>query len=288
MIAKLILGPGYYEVPSNYALSDNTHKLLVRYGWENRFMKASMDMPQEIFDSVMSRVNEAFTGSFSWRGEIPFLTYANVWGLAEHIKKSDDDSVIGIVAPPGRGKSTLTLSVGRFLDPSYENDMTIFTIEQFRSFLKKATRIFNQIQEAREKGVQYFNPLAGKTVILDEGVYLLFSGDAASKNGKLLQKLFSIIRALGLIFLVNITNWRKISQGVKEDRFAAIIRIPVKGYVEFYSKSRVAKIEIDKNKVKFPKPNFTERVGFIGHDCQFWTDYMQKKSQFLIDATHME
>jgi len=85
---------------------------------------------------------------------------------------------------------------------------------------------------------------------------------------------------------VNITNWKRISKGVKEDRFKAIFRIPCKGIVQFFSQARINRIKIEKERIIWPKPNFYEKTGFISHDCQFWKEYDSKKSDFLFMATH--
>lgn len=272
----------------NYPLQQETEILLHKYAWEMRFQEESVLLPLEELEKVQNQIQQSFNKDFTWKGNYPFISYSNMMGLRNYIMKSDDDSVIGIVAPPGKGKSTFTLSCARLIDPGFTNEFTIFTMDQLKSFLRKATRIYNQIKEFNKTNSdqQAINPLSGKCVVLDEGVYLLFSGDAGTKNGKLVTKLFSIIRALGIIFLVNITNWKRISKGVKEDRFKALFRIPVKGMVQFYSQARINKIHIDRDSITWPTPNFYENTGWIDNDCNFWKEYDAKKSDFLLVATH--
>ena len=270
----------------NFPLTDQTNQLLKKYAWDLRFQEEHTLLPLEEFEKVQKQIQLSWTSDFVWKKNIPFISYSNLLGLKDHIIKTDDDSVIGIVAPPGTGKSTFTLGCAKLIDPSYTNERTIFTMEQFRLFLKKVTRVYNQIKEANKKGGNFKNPYHGTAVVLDEGVYLLFSGDASSKQGKDQIKLFSIIRALGIIFLVNITNWKRISKGVKEDRFKAIFRIPVKGIVQFFSQARINKIKLEGERLIWPKPNFYEKIGFISHGCDFWKSYDEKKSDFLLIATH--
>lgn len=270
----------------NFPLKEQTEQLLKKYSWDLRFQEENTLLPLEEFEKVQNQIKKSWTPDFQWQGNIPFISYANLMGLRDYIIKSDDDSVVGIVAPPGTGKSTFTLSCAKLIDPSFTNERTIFTMEQLKNFLKKVTQVYNQIKDANKKGGNYKNPYHGAAVVLDEGLYLLFSGDASSKDGKLMTKLFSIIRALGIIFLVNITNWKRISKGVKEDRFKAIFRIPVKGVVQFFSQARINKIKIEKDRLSWPKPNFYEKTGFISHTCQFWKNYDSKKSEFLFLATH--
>lgn len=271
---------------NNFDLKQETNILLKRYGWELRNQEEHTLLPLKEFEKVQKQKEKSWGYDFDWVGAVPYISYANLMGLRDYIIKTDDDSVIGIVAPPGTGKSTFTLSCAKLIDPTFTNERTIFTMEQFRAFLRKVTKVYNQIKEQNKKGGDFISPYHGKAVVLDEGVYLLFSGDGGTKKGKDQIKLFSIIRALGIIFLVNITNWQRISKGVKEDRFKALFRIPVKGIVQFYSQARIARIKIEKNRLVWPKPNFYENTGYLAHECQFWKDYDSKKSEFLLLATH--
>jgi len=114
------------------------------------------------------------------------------------------------VAPPGTGKSTFTLGCAKLIDPTFTNERTIFTMDQLKNF-EKVSSVFTQIKEANKNGGNFVNPYHGAVCLLDEGLYLLFSGDAASKDGKLVTKLFSIIRALGMFF----SEYYKLEKNIK-------------------------------------------------------------------------
>src|SRR6056297_274188 len=274
---------------NNFPIKQQTEELLQKYAWDLRFQEEHVLLPLEEFEKVQKQIQKSWGPEFSWEKDIPFISFSNLMGLRDYIIKSDDDSVIGIVAPPGTGKSTFSLACAKIMDPNFSNDRVIFNMEQLQLFLRKVTKVYNQIKEANKKelhGGKFSNPYHGSTVILDEGLYMLFSGDAGTRLGKTATKLFSIIRALGIIFLVNITNWSRISKGVKEDRFKAVFRIPNKGIVQFFSQARINRIKLEKNRLVWPKPNFYEKIGFISKDCQFWKDYDNKKSEFLFLATH--
>lgn len=275
-----------YSMNREINLEKETNFLLKKYGWELRFQEEHTLLPLEEFEKVQKQIQKSWTYDFKWEGKIPFITFSNLLGMKRHIIQSDDDSMIGIVAPPGTGKSTFSIAAARLIDSTFTNERTIFTMEQLQAFIRKVSLVYNQIKEANKAGGDYVNPYHGKVVVLDEGLYLLFSGDASSKNGKDATKLFSIIRALGIIFLVNITNWQRISKGVKEDRFKGILRIPVKGFIQFFSKKRISQIKIKNGLLQWPKPNFYENTGYINHDCDFWREYAQSKSEFLVLATH--
>lgn len=270
----------------NITLSDLTPKLLMKYGWELRHHQYDTLLPESEFKKVNEQINLSFQEDFIWEGSIPYITFSNLLGIKEDfIKKSDEDSVIFLIAPPGKGKSTQSLGWARFIDPSFTNERTIFTMKQLKKFLNTVSKEYKKIVQAREKGAFVVSEYAGKALVLDEGVYLLFSGDAQSKNGKLAQKLFSIIRALNLIVLVNVTNLRKINKGVREDRVMASVKIPTKGIIQFFSKKRMMQIKITDNDIKYPKANYYEKTGWINKECQFWKEYSLTKAQFLVEAT---
>jgi hypothetical protein len=192
-----------------------------------------------------------------------------------------------VVGNPGQGKTTVSIACSRFLDYHFSGQDIIMTYRQFQNFMKRATRIFNQVKEANEQDSKntHVNPLSGKCIVIDEGVFMMFSGDSNTKEGRQIQKLFSVIRALNLIVFINITKLRKVNWGVMEDRMKALIKVPTKGLVQFYSKKKIAKIEFQPRKIKFPKPNFYEQVGYIG-DCDMWREYERIKSDFLVEAVH--
>jgi len=263
----------------------STQELIKKYAWDYRFHPTDEELPQKEFNKVNQAIRERFTKDFEWKGQIPYMTFSNLLSIREHLLKTDEDSMLGIVAPPGVGKSTFALATARLLDSKFNPKNVIFTNEHLNKFLGKATKELNRIKKAREKGLSPKNKYSGSVIVLDEGVYMLFSGDANSKAGKMAIKLFSIIRALNLIFIVNITNWRKISQGVKEDRFKVLIQLPQKGFIKFYSPKRIQNIQIKKNSLKWPSPNFYEQVGLIS-DCSFWREYESAKSQFLDEVTN--
>lgn len=273
----------------NFPLQQQTDELLKKYAWDLRFQEEHVLLPLEEFEKVQDQIKKSWGPEFQWEKDIPFISFSNLMGLRDHIIKSDDDSVIGIVAPPGTGKSTFSLACAKIVDPNFTNDRTIFTMEQLQRFLKKVTKVYNQIKEANKEGLgggKFTNPYHGSAVIIDEGLHMLFSGDAGTRAGKTATKLFSIIRALGIIFIVNITNWSRISKGVKEDRFKALFRIPAKGVVQFFSHARINNIKLEKNRLVWPTPNFYEKMGFINRECDFWKEYDNKKSEFLLTATH--
>lgn len=272
---------------SNYQLIGK--ELLKRYAWDLREIEENTLLPQIEYDKVMVQIEKSFHNNyFHFIGSYPTLVFANLLGLKKRIMTEDYDAVMYLVAPPGYGKSTNSFLCARFMDPTFDASRIIFNYNQFKTFLNDASKVYHKITTAQKENKDVVNPLKGKVYVVDEGVYMFYSGDSSSKQGKDLQKLFSVIRALNLILIVNSTNFRKISKGVKEDRVSALIKIPTKGYMYFYSKKKVSEIRIMDEYIKFPKHNFYDRSGYISKDCEFWKDYLMMKSQFLVDVTTEE
>jgi hypothetical protein len=265
---------------------DYTKVLCRKYAWELREIEENTLLPQVEYDKVMTQIEKAFkTEYFRFIGIYPTLIFANLLGLKKRIMTEDYDAVMYLVAPPGYGKSTNSFLCARFMDVTFDATRIIFNYKQFKTFLNDASKVYHKITTAQKEGKTVENPMKGKVYVVDEGVYMFYSGDSSSKQGKDLQKLFSVIRALNLILIVNSTNFRRISKGVKEDRVSALIKIPTKGYMYFYSKKKVSEIRIMDEYIKFPKHNFYDRSGFIDKSCEFWKDYLMMKSQFLVDVT---
>lgn len=254
--------------------------------WDGRNgIKEKNTFPNEIKKDIKKRVKKYFKDYFQFKGDIPYNMFANLDGIYYKIQNEDEDGVIFIVAPPGFGKSSLGCTGAYFTDPTLKPWRVIFTLEQFQTFLKDASRQLRKEKEAILNGTDYESPLKNKTIVLDEGVYMLFSGDAMTKGGKMAQKLFSIIRALNLMVFVHVTNFRRVSKGVKEDRIIFLIKIDKKGIINGYSKSRIRQIKFFDHFIKWPTPNFTERAGYINPKCRFWNEYEHKKADFLFNAT---
>jgi len=81
---------------------------------------------------------------------------------------------------------------------------------------------------------------------------------------------------------VNITNWKRISKGVKEDRFKAIFRIPCKGIVQFFSQARINRIKIEKERIIWPKPNFYEKQVLFHMTVNFGKNMILRRVTFYL------
>jgi hypothetical protein len=211
-------------------------------------------------------------------------------GIYNRVLTQDEDGVVFCVAPPGFGKTTVSLILASFLDPTIKTDdaRIIFDIDELKSFLRLAANELKKEKNFKLNGYEYKSNLKGKAVILDEGVFMMFSGDATTKDGKMIQKLFSVIRALNLIFFVNVTNFRKVNRGVKEDRIIGLMRVIKRGTINFYSKKKLKKVKIQSEDIYWSRPNYTELIGKLDKESEFWIMYEDKKAKFLYKSVEEE
>lgn len=241
--------------------------------------------PQELKNQIKETLELNFKSHCRIIGPKPYNLLANIQGIKNRIENEDEDGVIFVVGTPGSGKTTQALICAKYADKTFRNSRTIFTLKELKEFLSKCSNELKKEKEARVEGKIYKSPLKNKAVVLDEGVFMLFSGDAMTKTGKESQKLFSVIRALNLMVFVNVTNFKKINRGVKEDRVILLLRIPRRGIVEVYSKKRIRKIKLFLDNIQWGYPNFIEQTPYIDKNCPFWNEYEVAKAEFLESAT---
>lgn len=259
-----------------------SEEILKDYYWNGRNKKeCAIQIPEELKKTIKKQIKVNVP---EWEGPIPYLTLANINGIHNKIMTEDEDGVVFVVAPPGYGKTTQAIMAGKFVNPEIDNEKIIFDMRKLKEFLGIAAQELRKEKMAIAAGTVYISYLKGKSIILDEGVFMMFSGDAMTKDGKLIQKLLSVIRALNLMIVVCATNFRKVNKGVKEDRIIGLIKIARRGAIGFYSKKRIRKIKILENTIYWGRPNFIERSGKLKKDSTLWKNYEVKKANFLVDA----
>jgi len=265
-----------------------SEEILYKYNWLYRNGRDDVEtMPQKLKQTILQQLKDNVA---EYQGVTPYFTLANVKGIYNRVLTEDEDGVVFVVAPPGYGKTTVSLILAKFIDPTLHNDPAriIFTMEELKAFLRLCANELKKEKSSTLNGRIYRSKLKGKAVVLDEGVYMMFSGDATSKDGKMVQKLFSVIRALNLMFFVNVTNFRKVNRGVKEDRIIGLIKVIKRGTISFWSKKRIKKIKINNEDIYWARPNYTEFIGKLDKESQYWKEYENKKAMFLYSSVEEE
>lgn len=255
--------------------------------WDCRNVTNVINIPTHVMQIVTEAIEKSFFDDyFKIKDRFCYSIFANILGIRKQLMEEDHDSMIMVVAPPGYGKSSFSCMIARVADPKFTPERVIFSIDELKKFLNIASKEHVKVTDAMVKGEKYESPLKGKAVVLDEGVYMLFSGDAMTRYGKLVQKIFSIIRALNLMIIVNSTNIARINRGVITDRLSCLLRIPNRGFIHFYNKKRIKYAVIQKGRrIQYSSPTFMEYAGYLDPSCQFWKEYLLKKAMFLKEAT---
>lgn len=259
---------------------NNSLKILhnIYYNYESYIDKENINLKQD----VKNQLNFSFEkNNLKLIGDIPYFTLYNIQQTRVKILDVDEDGLIGIIGESGIGKSNLSFICSYFLDSDFSNLRIIFNFEELLYFLKVCAE---EIQK-EENDLNYKSYLRGVVVVLDEGVFMLFSADVNTKQGKLATKLFTVIRFLNIVMFINITNFEKLNKTIRESRLYSTIKITKKGVIEYRSKKKTRNLEIDgNNSVVWNEPNFIEKVGFISKDCDFWNKYNFRKGKFVKDA----
>lgn len=232
----------------------------------------------QVSSVVDSRLKEHFKfNSLELIGDIPYYTLYNVMKTRERILQIDEDGIIAVEGEAGSGKTTVALICSFFLDQNFGIPKVLFTFDDLLFFLRDcASEVQKELNDPN-----YRSNLRGVTVILDEGVFVLFSADAFSKQGKMATKLFTVIRFLNIVMFICMTNFNKVDRTIRETRLYSLIKLVKKGNLTYYSKSKVRQITIDESGTHYPSPNFNEKVGYIKKDSRFWKEYNHKKGSFV-------
>lgn len=262
---------------------EKEEKILYKYYFANRNKNLhEIQIPSNIKTSCEQQL---FKNVPEYIGKkIPYNTICNINGIYKRICTEDEDGLVMVVAPPGYGKSTVAIIFSKLIDNELDISKIIFDEDELDLFLRECTKELRKESEYTLEGKIYKSKLKGSSIILDEGVFMLFSGDAMTKQGKKLQKLFSIIRALNLMIIVNATNFRKINRGIKDERLIGLIKINKRGVISFFSKKKISQIKITENNIKWSRPNYTEFIGKIDTNSKLWKEYKLKKSNFLVEV----
>lgn len=184
---------------------------------------------------------------------------ANFEGIAEHLRK-DWDWIHGNVGYEGSGKSTLSFTICKIIDPDFSEKNIVFTYNGFVEIVHKA------------------KPYTA--ICCDEGVELFFNLNTNTRESKTITKLLTEIRSKNLFIIINIPDFSLLTKYIKNHRLKSLTRVISRGKCEFYSKHALSKIRLDHNtkRVFWPLPNFHDDFPKI--KGKEWEAYLKKKKGF--------
>ena len=232
-------------------------------------------LPQEK-QIVDDKITQAYQrGDFAIEGRIPYLTLYNNIMMHRKMIENDDDAFNIIKGNPGTGKSSTAILIAKILDSKFSEESIIYNHNEFLNFLERGARTMAGDIEEKDK----VEP--GSVIIVDEGLMMFFSKDSMTREGKTAEKMLSIVRALNLFFIVNVTNINRINKSLIEDRVASIIDKPKKDLIKYYSRAKMRRITTKNQRYQLPPANLTEPTGCVSRECEFWKRYTEKKNQYI-------
>jgi hypothetical protein len=130
---------------------------------------------------------------------------ANIDHMKKDVMKRNYDGFVLIVGREGYGKTTMSLQVAKYCDPTFGLDRVVFTAEQFL--------------EAVDKAEKY------QAIVFDETMGYLSSRGAMSKFNRALIKVMSEMRSKNLFIFMNIPNIFMMDWYVAQHRTTGLIYI---------------------------------------------------------------
>lgn len=183
----------------------------------------------------------------------------NFEGISKYLRK-DWDWIHGNIGYEGVGKSTLSFTLCKLVDPDFDEKNIVFTYDEFVEIVHKA------------------KPYTA--ICCDEGVELFFNLNTATRESKTITKLLTEIRSKNLFIIINIPDFSLLTRYLKNHRLKSLTRVINRGKCAFYSKRKLKQIRFDhtSKRVYWPDPNFHDDFPkVVGKD---WENYLKKKSGF--------
>lgn len=170
----------------------------------------------------------------------------NLFRIYEHLRTERDFWII-LVSREGEGKSTLAQIMGILWLGITHND-SLFSFNN-------NTYGISHLKELMKTRPKY------SCIISDEGSQMFMRADAMTKDGKERKKLAWTIRSMCHLHIIALTEtgFAQVDPMLMKDRVKAVIRIPKRGRMFWYSKSKAQQIEIDRENQcvkRWGKPNW--------------------------------
>lgn len=183
----------------------------------------------------------------------------NAQGIRKILLKADLDWVHITDGYEGVGKTTFTWQLCKTVDPTFNTNHIIFTEDQFRHAIKTSK--------------------PGNAYMLDEGALILFKRDAMRKENKKIIRLLTTVRANNLFLAINAPDFLNLlDKYIIEHRVRSVARVVKRGWVHWFSKTKIPLINFNQKTKKYEWPEPTFRDTFPKVTGTDWELYKRRKS----------
>lgn len=132
---------------------------------------------------------------------------------------NESDHFIVVVGKEGLGKTTLSLQVSSWINPTMDIDDIAFDMEQYVTTLKGISK-----EHRKNKATKHF-----RTITLDEGGISLFSRESMSRSNVVLAKTFMVQRYLNVGVTICIPYYWALDSMIRDHRIKTLIIIKERG-----------------------------------------------------------
>lgn len=186
---------------------------------------------------------------------------ANLDNMKKEVIKKNYDGFILVVGREGYGKTTLSMQVAKYCDPTFNLDRVVFTADQFLSAVEKAEKY--------------------QAIVFDETMGYLSSRGSMSKFNRALIKVMSEMRSKNLFIFLNIPNLFMMDWYVAQHRTTGLLYVYKRGCFASYNYPTKKKLyrEGKRFHTYHIPPNF--RGSFVKHFVVDKDDYEKKKQDAI-------
>lgn len=228
---------------------------------ENKYLPYEDGVEEESEEEVVYKTPDGKHSYF-----IHFIYESNLKHMKKEVLKKDYDGFIVIDGQEGFGKTTLAMQTALYLDPTFNLDRVVFTMDDFI--------------EAAE------NAKKGEAIVFDETMgYLSARGAMSSFNRKLI-KVFSEMRSRNLFIILNIPSFFELDKYPAIHRSTFLCHVYRRGFFGGYNYVKKKNLYIfGKKYYSYSNP----KANFIGKFPKYFpfdkAEYEAKKQKGISEFT---
>lgn len=185
------------------------------------------------------------------------------------IMLNDMDWFHVIIGDEGLGKTSLACSMAKEYKPDYKLNTMTYTPKGFKEAVENSNK--------------------GDVVIADEGAMTFFSQETATRSGRMLVKLLTVMRARNLFIIICVPNFWLLTRYIREQRVKSVSRIVKRGWAWHYgtqkSRNHIRRHKYDKLKTIWPDYDVADTFPDAAKEWpDEWIEYLEKKMSTSVEA----